>query len=181
MTEEAIGCYVTIQEKFPKSPYAEQVTPILRRLDLAGKPVQLAGPTLAGEFVNIKDYRGRVVLIVFWSTDSDRFLPQLPLLISAEQKFQSAGLEIIGVNLDEDELGVDAFLQQNGMTWPQVFHTAADKRRWNNPIVKYYGVRDIPSYWLIDQRGIVFDTQVDPERLDESIQELLLRGSQRSK
>jgi hypothetical protein len=176
LRDEAVQCYTLLQEKFPESPQAQQSVAILRRLHLAGKPMELAGPTIDGGYVRIDDYRGKVVLVSFWATDSQSFVEQLPLLTSAAAKFGSSNLAVIGVNLDEEEPPVDAFLANNSITWPQIFYADREKRRWNNPLVKYYGVRDIPMLWLIDRYGNVVNTLVDPGRLDEEIRALLASG-----
>jgi hypothetical protein len=82
-------------------------------------------------------------------------------------------VDIVGVNLDENEAQMQAFLKQHGFTWPNIFHVDAAKRRWNNPVVRYYGVREIPAYWLVNKQGVVVDTQVKLQNADALIQQLL--------
>lgn len=176
MRDQAIECYTTLKENFPQSPQAKQVTAVLRRLNLGGTSVQLAGPTLDGGFVSIDDYRGRVVLIVFWSNGTKRFEQQIPLLTEITAKYEEDGFSIVGVNLDDTEETATDFLQENSWHWPQIFFPDPEKRRWDNPVVKYYGIRDIPTLWLIDQQGIVVDTTVDIDQLDNQVRRLLQRG-----
>lgn len=170
--KEAVACFSLIQQKYPKSPPAEQVGGILRRLALEGQPLQLAGPTHDGGFVSVDNFKGRPVLIVYWATDNARFQEQLPTVAAAVKKYESKGLAVIGVCLDDEELAVVDFLDQTGVKWPQIFHPDSEKRRWNNPVVRYYGVRDVPAYWLIDRSGKVVDVDVDAASLDERIGEL---------
>jgi len=176
MRDQAIECYTTLKENFPQSPQAKQVAAVLRRLNLEGTSVQLAGPTLDGGFVSIDDYRGRLVLVVFWSTGTKRFEQQLPLLTDIAAKYEEDGFSIIGVNLDDTDETATTFLQENSWQWPQIFFPDPEKRRWNNPVVKYYGIRDIPTLWLIDQQGIVVDTNVDADQLDAQVRGLLQSG-----
>ena len=174
MREEAINCYSLIQERLPKTSQARQAVAILRRLNLQGASPQFAGPTIDGGFINIDDYNGRVVLVVFWASDNREFIELLPNLVAVFRKYEKAGLQIIGVNLDDEEPAVDAFLEKNELPWQQnIFYSEPSKRRWENPLVKYYGVHNIPALWLVDRNGIVVDTMVDPARLESEIRRLL--------
>ncbi len=173
LTSEAVACYTLIQEKFPNSPPARQVAGILRRISLPGKPLQLAGPTIDGGYVNIDDYKGQPVLVVFWSSDNKRFQQQADELLAALEKHKADGLKVIGVNLDKDESGVDEFLARTSLQWPQIFFADPEKRRWDNDIVRYYGVREIPAYWLVDQQGLVVSTRITPADLTAKVESLL--------
>lgn len=175
LRDEAMNCYAMIQEKFPESPQAQQASNILRRLNLKGQKLDLGGETPDGGFVKIDDYRGKVVLVVFWASDSSSFQEQLPQLMDVARKYDQRGLRVIGVSLDEDESLVDQFLEQHPMPWTQIFSVDRDKRRWDNPVVKAYGVQDIPLYWLVDQNGTVVDSQIQPDDLDARIRTLLAK------
>ncbi len=172
MRAEAIHCYTLIQEKFPKTQQAQQTVAILRRLNLKGTSPQFAGPTIDGGFVNIDDDKGHVVLVVFWASDNEEFSELLPNLMAVFTKHEKAGLRIVGVNLDDEKSTVDAFLRSNDLPWPNIFYSERTKRRWENPLVKYYGVRNMPMLWLIDRNGIVVDTMVDPAQLETEVSRL---------
>lgn len=173
LLDESIGCYTVIKEKFPKSAQAQQVTAVLRRLNLTGGSLQLAGPTIDGGFASIDQYQGKLVLIVFWSSDTARFVKQVPQLIAASKKYRKAGFEILGINLDEEEAAIDAFLEKHPLPGRQIFYPEPAKRRWDSPIVRYYGIRNIPAYWLVDRQGIVLDVFVNPADLDKRLPALL--------
>lgn len=171
--DNAIQCFALLEQEFPKTPQAQQAVAILRRLNLNGKPAKFSGPTIDSDFVNIDDYRGKTVLILFWATDNPKFKQQLPELIAIAAKYEQAGLRIIGVNLDEDESTVREFLKQHKLAWPQVFYPDPEQRRWKNPLVRHYGIRDIPMLWLIDPNGVVVDTMVDLADLEAQVRPLL--------
>ena len=173
--EQAIACYAQMQEQFPENPRSQHVPAVLRRLRLKGQELQLAGPTHDGKYLSISDLRDKVVLITFWSSATEQFPEHLALLKQAYGKFAAAGLEIVGVNLDEDEAQFQAVLKQHNLTWPNVFYVDQDKRRWNNPLVKYYGIREIPAYWLVDRQGVVVETHVDLTKIEPQIEKLLMK------
>lgn len=171
--ELAIACYSQIESQFPKNAMAQHVPAVLRRLRLKGQELQLAGPTLDGRFLSVDTLRNKVVLVVFWAADTDGFEADAELLKAIYGKYAAAGVEIVGVNLDENDAQMQAFLKQHGFTWPNIFYTDPAKRRWNNPLVRYYGIREIPAYWLVNQQGVVVDTQVNLQNAETLIQQLL--------
>lgn len=172
---EAVNCFATLTRNYPNSPLAAQVPAMMRRLQLVGKQLQFAGPTVEGDFVNIEDYRGRLTLIVFWSTTSPDFQKMLPQLKDATEKY-SRYMRVIGVCMDENEAAIDGFLESAQLPWTQIFDP--NHRRWDNEIVQYYGVRNIPTVWLVDPRGLVESTHVTAENLDATVQAAIDRARQ---
>ena len=175
--DEALACYAMIQEKFPEAPQARQAAAIIRRLNLKGQKLDLGGETPEGGYVKIDDYQGKIVLVVFWSSDSQAFQQQLPQLTEVVQKYEKKGLSVIGISLDEDETLVDQFVVEHPLPWTQIFSVDRAKRRWEHPVVKAYGVQDIPLYWIVDQTGTVVENQVQPEELESRIRSLLAKKS----
>lgn len=173
--DEALACYTMISEKFPETPQAQQASAVLKRINLEGQKLDLGGETPEGGYVKIDDFKGKVVLVVFWSSDSPEFQKQVPQLSQVAKKYDGKGLRVIGVSLDEDETLVDSFIEKNPLPWTQIFSVDRDKRRWDNPVVKAYGVQDIPLYWLVDQNGTVVDSQVNPEELDTRVRSVLAK------
>jgi thiol-disulfide isomerase/thioredoxin len=142
---------------------------------LPGRPLELAGQTLDGGFLDIKDYKGKVVLVTFWATDRKECRDTLPQLKQLGDRYRKFGFEIVGVNLDSEEPAVDEFLTESKIGWPQIFYANRGKRRWDNPIVKYYAVRGVPTLWLVDANGRVVETDADPKKLEPKVRSLLQR------
>ena len=168
---EAKVCYEAVETKFAGTPYADQVAGCLRRIRLPGQTLtEFGGPTLDGGFVKLEDYAGKPMLIVFWSKDSETFNRDLPRLLAADAKYGKSGLAVVGVNLDRDELPLEQYLEKNGITWRQIFHTAASSRGVRNPVAVHYGVTSVPTYWLIDGQGRVLAAPLPIEQLEAGIE-----------
>jgi hypothetical protein len=73
------------------------------------------------------------------------------------------------VNLDKDELAVDHFLEQTGIAWKHIFYSDPELRGSKNVVAKYYGVNNVPVYWLVDSEGKVRSIDVDPARLEQEL------------
>ena len=169
----AIICYEQLQRQFPKMSLAKYATAVLRRLRLPGRPLELAGQTLDGGFYDIKDYKGKTVLVAFWATDRKACRDAIPKLKAIGERYKKQGLEIVGISLEKEEPTLDDFLAKSEIDWPQIFYTNRKKRRWDNPVVKYYAIRELPTLWLVNVNGVVVETNIDPEKLESKIQTLL--------
>ena len=124
----------------------------------------LGGPTIDGGFVSIDQYRGKHVLVVFWTSDSPTFEQDFSVL-QAVQEQNGDSLAIIGVNLDVDELTVDQFLESHPLRWRQIFDPDPTHRGTLNPLAAYYGVSTVPQYWLIAPDGKVLAAPADIRKL----------------
>ncbi len=140
---------------------------------MKGQPLQLAGETIEGRFVSVDDFKGSVVLVVFWSTTAKPFIEQLPKIQSLSKKYRKYGFEIVGVNLDEEEPAIDAFQEKTSLDWRQIFYSSRDKRGWNNPAAVYYGVRSVPMLILVDHTGRTELVTSNANELEKSLRALL--------
>jgi thiol-disulfide isomerase/thioredoxin len=170
LTEQAVDCYTTIQQSFPRSPFATRAVGISRRLALPGQIVSLSGPKLGGEMLTTDDLLGQTVVVVFWSTDTQSFREILPTLQQAQAKYAKSGVSFVGVNFDVDASKVNPFLIEQKMGWPQIVFEKEAQRGWNNPIATFYGIMDIPAIWVIDAQGQVVSTTVAASELDSLLE-----------
>lgn len=173
LSQQALGCCLELESKFPESSETAKVAGLTRRLRLKGQPLQLAGETIEGGFVSIDDYKGSVVLVVFWATTAKPFIEQLPEIQALSEKYRKYGFQIVGVNLDEEEPAIDAFQEKTSLDWRQIFYSSRDKRGWNNPAAVYYGVRTVPTLMLVDHTGVTEVVTSDAKKLEEPLRALL--------
>ena len=171
LSKPAIEAYTMLQQSYPQSQQAQRAKGVIRRLQLPGKPVNLAGPTIDGGFLSMEDVGGKPVLLVFWTSQATPFLNDLPALQEFHKAYAKQGLTLVGVCLDEDRAATEKFLNDRQITWPQIFYDDAGKKGWNNPIASYYGVQDV-SNWLIDSKGTVISTSIKVAELEDQLAKL---------
>ncbi len=111
--DEAHKQYAKMVETYPGTESAKKAAGSLRRLDLVGKALALKGTGLQNEAIDTAQYRGKTVLVVFWASWATPFKAELPELKKIAAKYRDRGLEVIGVNLDNERAEVDAFLKEN--------------------------------------------------------------------
>jgi len=143
-----------------------------RLASLEGQPIAISGLSLDGQNFSTEQWKGKVVLVDFWATWCGPCLQELPRVKQAYADFHAKGLEVLGVSCDEKGRDLGEFLKKNpDMPWPQLFDP---KRPGWHELAKVYGVRGIPTMFLIDKQGIVrsvkaredFEEQI-PKLLDE--------------
>ncbi len=143
--------YEEINRRFGQYPNVGQI--VSRRLSavpwIGKEPPALEGNDLAGKPVRLADYVGRVLLIDFWSTSCMPCVREMPNVIRTYEQCRRRGFEVVGVNLDPDVSILNRFLVNNRVPWRQM----CDGQSWRGANVMRYGVRAVPTMFLIDRDG----------------------------
>ncbi len=76
-------------------------------------------------------------------------MTQLPELIDLYGEYGDQGLQLLGVNVDHKQAGIDEALQTHNMPWPQYL----DLKGFENDILVATGVVTIPTVFVVDRKG----------------------------
>ncbi|MCA9040392.1 MAG: hypothetical protein KDA65_08605, partial [Planctomycetaceae bacterium] len=172
LAEEAKLCYAQILDQYPETAQGEQAKGVLRRLSLPGQSLKFGGSTYHGEFFKIEQNRGKVTAIVYWSSNIGGIGETLTKIDAVAKKYDPSQLEVVGVSLDQEELPMEVVVGDSGITWKQLLDPDPTKRSWQHPVVKYYGVLNVPSIWLVDQNGVVVSTNTSLDNLEADLSKL---------
>lgn len=100
----------------------------------------------AGRTVRLADFRGQVVILHFWATWCPPCRREVPVLAALRDQYESAGLVVVGVSLDEDPALVTSFVKEQGINYPVVLGTPL-------VAVAYGGVSTLPTTFVINRDG----------------------------
>jgi len=133
--------------------------------------VEFSGKTLDGKEISVRDFRGKVLLIDFWSTWCGPCMREMPNVVAVYEEFKDKGFEILGVSLDHPGNGdeVRDVMKKTGMEWPQIYEGLGWKTR---PVV-LNNIRSIPFTFLLDRQGKVRYTKLRGKALGQRVAELL--------
>lgn len=98
--------------------------------------------------VSLSDYRGRVVLADFWASWCSPCRQSLPLYNGLQADFPASDFAIVAIGLDEDAADARAFLREH-----RVDYTALQNP--DGSVAQAFGLKGMPSSYLIDRKGIV--------------------------
>ncbi|MAT15262.1 MAG: thioredoxin [Planctomyces sp.] len=161
--------YKKIAETHPELTVAKRAQGALKRLNSQGQPFSLTGSGLGGGKISSSQFKGKVLLVVYWATWSNRCQEDLPLLKELYEEYHSRGFEILGVNIDQTPENVRPFLQQQKISWPQIYDPGGDE----SPAAMEYGIIMVPTMFLVDKTGTVQSRPGNVEDLQKLLPELL--------
>jgi thiol-disulfide isomerase/thioredoxin len=142
-----------------------------------GQVLDLAGPTVGGEKFDLKQLRGRVVLVDFWATWCGPCVAEMPNVKQVYDRYHKDGFEVVGVSLDSSKEALGKFLKAKEVPWPQLFFEDKEAQGWNNPLARKCGVHAIPFTILVDRAGKVVQLGVRGAALEPAVAKLLGKES----
>ena len=98
--------------------------------------------------VELAPERGKVLWIDFWASWCPSCAESFPFLIALDRDFRARGLQVVGVNLDEEPEDARAFLARYGVHFEQ----AADR---SGECPRAFGVDGLPSAVLVGRDGVI--------------------------
>lgn len=171
----------------PNLAVAARARAELTKIDAERKPLEMTFTAVDGRKVDLKDYRGKVVLIDFWATWCGPCIAELPNIKKVYADYHAKGFEIVGISLENAKLSptdtpeqvaaklvaakkvLGDFTTKEEMPWPQFF----DGTHWKNPYAKQYAITGIPAMFLLDQSGKIVTTTARGEKLETEVKRLL--------
>jgi len=102
---------------------------------------------------DLGEFKGKVVYLDFWASWCGPCAKSFPFMNALHHELGGKGLQIVGVNLDENPEDAKTFLQQN----PVDFTIAADKEE---QCARKYDVKAMPSSVLIGRDGVIHHVQM---------------------
>ncbi len=95
---------------------------------------------------NLKQFQGKVLYVDFWASWCSHCAQSFPFLNTLNHEFKDRGLQIIGINVDENLADAHDFLAK----YPPNFMVAIDAKQ---QCATDFGVKAMPSSYLIDRKG----------------------------
>jgi thiol-disulfide isomerase/thioredoxin len=131
-----------------------------------GKEMVITGKTVDGKDFDLKNLKGKVVLVDFWATWCGPCVAEMPNMLEAHAKYNKKGFEIIGVSLDRTDDAITKFNEDRKIPWNSI--NIEDSRT----LATKYGVNAIPFPVLVDRAGNVVSLRARGPQLDRLLDRL---------
>lgn len=124
-----------------------------------------------GKVVSLKQFKGNYLLIDFWASwcpDCRRISPNIEKIA---QKYSPKGLKVLGISFDTDKEAWLKYINKNG-TPKHETHVCEFKKMKDSKVAKDYGVKWIPSLYVIDKNGNVLLSTVEINKVEKLLNSL---------
>jgi RNA polymerase sigma factor (sigma-70 family) len=135
-----------------------------------GEAYDFTVKTADGRVFRSRDLKGKVLLIDCWATWCSPCMAKMPKLKELYQKRHADGLEVLGMNFDNDQPKAREILKTLNLPWSEVFVPAdeANRELWETAM----GLESLPRLLVIDKGGVLrYDG--GPDGIDEQVAKLL--------
>ncbi len=125
-------------------------------------------PSTQGE-ISLDKLRGKVVYLDFWASWCGPCRKSFPWMDNLQSRYGKDGLQVVAINLDKDKALADKFVADLQPQFTIAFDPAGK-------VAEQYKLMGMPTAFLIDRQGRIYDTHIGFRETDKQGQEAKLQS-----
>lgn len=122
---------------------------------------------LDGAGINLKDFKGKYVLLDFWASWCGPCRKENPTVVKAYYGYKNKGFTVLGVSLDATEAPWRKAVQEDGMPWTQLIN---DRKIG---VDRLYEIKAIPANFLVDPQGKIIARNLRGQELEQALEKFI--------
>jgi peroxiredoxin len=158
---DAAGNALTLEE-------SETMLPERPPLERGTQAPEFSATDINQKSHRLEDYRGRLLLLEFWSTTCAPCRIEAPKMVKFFNESVREKVTFLGVSSDDSEERLREFLKQTGISWPQI------QEPWDGAIHRSFRAEGEPTYLLLGAKGEILDVWVGGGLAIERVSKYLL-------
>ena len=171
--DSIIEVYNTFSNRIKISNVGKNIADLLRQyedpINIGELAPDFTAPSVDGGNITLSENLGKVTLIDFWAAWCRPCRIENPNLVRLYKKYNSSGLQIIGVSLDRTKEQWEKAISDDNLPWIHV----SNLDFWNDPVARMYSIRAIPQSFLLDENGYVIAKNLRGLSLEQKVESAL--------
>jgi cytochrome c biogenesis protein CcmG, thiol:disulfide interchange protein DsbE len=146
------------------------LTPEIKRVEPGVRaPGAKAVSVASGDTVDVRDFRGQVVLLNLWATWCPPCEEEMPSMERLYQELGPEGLKVVAISIDQlDPDAVRRWAEERGLTFT-ILHDRSGK------IQQTYQTTGMPESFVLDRKGVIVKKVIGATAWDHPAQKALFR------
>lgn len=148
---------------------AEQLNTLLEMAGESTGFLDLSIPDREGKEITLSDYKGKVVMVIFWASGDQASINSLLQLKSTYNIYHKKGFEIYAISLDTDKFRWMNSIDFNELNWINVSELSYPDSKAN----QIYNIGSLPTSFLINKEGEIVAKNLSGKNLETWLDNLL--------
>lgn len=128
----------------------------------------IEGTEVNGKRMKLSDFRGKVVMLVFWGSWCGPCMAEVPHERKLMDTYVRRPFTVVGVNSGDSQIKAVTTIKNQKMTWPSFLDGA------EGPIVERWNVSAFPTVYVLDAKGVIrVKYDLDPSDFEKTIAKLV--------
>src|SRR5690606_17506083 len=106
-------------------------------------------------------------VLIFWSSTCPHCLQELPKVQNLMKNYDAKEIKVIAYGIEDDK----ANWEKVTANYPE-FINVIGLEKWDNPLVKDYGIMSTPSYFVLNKNKIIISKPDDADGLEAFLKSL---------
>ncbi|MEO1514441.1 MAG: TlpA disulfide reductase family protein [Bacteroidota bacterium] len=140
-----------------------------------GEPApNIEATDISGKAFTLEQLEGQFVLVDFWGSWCGPCRQENPFLVALYDNYHDkpltdkGGLEIVSIGVENSDQRWKRAIEKDGLRWPHhILDQSTSLRFFNGPISEAYGIKEVPTKYLINPEGEIMEANPSIERIQE--------------
>lgn len=133
-------------------------------------------PTQSNSSISLSELQGKTILVNFWASWCKPCQKEIPELIKIHNKYKNQGLELIGINIDQEKQNAVSLIEKFNINYTVAFDP-------NMTAINKYKAVGMPCSFIIDRNGIIREivygfSESKKQLIESKITRLLMEQSE---